>query len=275
MAIIQHRNWKQAMINITHDENTQAFDTPMRKMIRKMPEVAKVVLDKGISKNEEDNMFTFDFSFIDDSDKFNKPITESTKSDDTTSGSKNNDVSVSRKDDKKQNKKGSHVKTNHPLTLMVKHKRSNLIAHPLVTSLIRHKWNHYGRYFYYTGLFIYALFVAFLTGYVLTTPPPYYLYQDNGTLVWKANGEEKYGQEANSYVQPTFTAICKWAVIGLAIFSILKEMIQMGIHSLEYVNTENIMELVTFTLSILLVANFNGEQERSGLRYVMYQTFMF
>ncbi|XP_077989290.1 transient receptor potential cation channel subfamily A member 1-like [Glandiceps talaboti] len=269
MVIVEHPKWKDVMRNVNIDEETNNYDTPMRKMIRKMPEVAKKVLDKGICGNKKDPSdvqyaITFDFSFIDDTFvNFGKALKDSARFDDISPYEENGDL----KNDVKLNAKNAHLKLNHPLTLMVKHKRSNLIAHPLVTSLIRHKWNAYSGYFYYTGLFIYVLFVAFLTGYVLTTPPPYYFNRDNGTLVWKANGEEKYGQEANSYVQPTFTVVCKWAVIGLTGFNMLKELIQMMIRSLEYVTPENIIEWLIFILTLLFLANFVEEQHTSGLRY--------
>ncbi|XP_077977720.1 transient receptor potential cation channel subfamily A member 1 homolog [Glandiceps talaboti] len=269
MVIVEHPKWKDVMRNVNIDEETNNYDTPMRKMIRKMPEVAKKVLDKGICGNKKDPSdvqyaITFDFSFIDDTFvNFDKAMTDSARFDDISPYEEHGNL----KNDAKPNTKNAHLKINHPLTLMVKHKRSNLIAHPLVTSLIRHKWNKYSRYFYSTGLLIYVLFVAFLTGYVLTTPPPYYFYQDNGTLVWKANGEDKYGQEANSYVQPTFTVVCKWAVIGLTVFNMLKELIQMKIHPLEYVTPENVIEWLIFILSLLFVANFVEEQHTSGLRY--------
>lgn len=65
------------------------------------------------------------------------------------------------------------LKNNHPLMLMVKNNREDLLVHPLVTSLLRWKWNSYGRVVYYFNLSLYCIYLVFLTGYVCTTTAPY------------------------------------------------------------------------------------------------------
>jgi hypothetical protein len=52
-------------------------------------------------------------------------------------------------------------------------KREDLLAHPLVLSLLVHKWTSFGRFFYYFNFFVYAIFLVFLTGYICSTTPPY------------------------------------------------------------------------------------------------------
>ena len=64
MAIINSEKWDEALRNTTGDTKTEGNNTcctkcggntttPLRKLIRKMPEVAKVVLNKCIvTKNE-------------------------------------------------------------------------------------------------------------------------------------------------------------------------------------------------------------------------------
>ena len=37
------------------------------------------------------------------------------------------------------------LRQNHPLMLMVQYRRTALLAHPVCVSLIKHKWNSYGR----------------------------------------------------------------------------------------------------------------------------------
>ncbi len=37
----------------------------------------------------------------------------------------------------------------------------------------RHKWNSFGRLVYYFNLFIFCVFLTFLTGYIVETEPPY------------------------------------------------------------------------------------------------------
>jgi hypothetical protein len=57
--------------------------------------------------------------------------------------------------------------------VMVKNNQEDLLAHPLVTSLLRHKWKSFGRYVYYFNLFIYCIFLTFLTGYILVNKAPF------------------------------------------------------------------------------------------------------
>lgn len=40
---------------------------------------------------------------------------------------------------------GRDLKNNHPLMLMIEHRRPNLLAHPVCVHLIKHKWASYGR----------------------------------------------------------------------------------------------------------------------------------
>ena len=65
------------------------------------------------------------------------------------------------------------LKANHPMMLMVQHNQEDLLAHPLVTALLRHKWRSYGRYVYYFNLSLYCVFVAFLTIYIVQAKAPY------------------------------------------------------------------------------------------------------
>lgn len=91
------------------------------------------------------------------------------------------------------------IKLNHPLMIMVKEERvvgcffpffkndtvrieprslwyyyfQNLLGHPLCMALVRHKWNTFGRYVYYSTLAMFLLFVGFLTEFLVNSPVPY------------------------------------------------------------------------------------------------------
>ncbi|XP_077977717.1 transient receptor potential cation channel subfamily A member 1 homolog [Glandiceps talaboti] len=274
MAIIEDANWKKAMHNVTKNEDTHEYNnTPMRKLIRKMPDVAKVVLNKCMAENKKDRMdpnysITFDFSLLDDS----FCVLKEQKAIDLDDSNYVNPFAVYeedgflKSDTEPYTRDASALKKNHPLTLIVKHERVNLIGHPIVMSLIRQKWNSYGKLTYFLGLFMYIIFVLFLTGYVLFTPPPYYYrYDHNGTRVWFANGAYKFNQKTDTYMQPTFLAFCKWGVITLTTINLLKEISQIAIRRRDYINPENIMEWVLFILSVLFVADSPTDDE-AGLK---------
>ena len=40
-------------------------------------------------------------------------------------------------------------------------------------ALVRHKWNTFGRYVYYTNLLLYVVFLLALSDYCILTPAPY------------------------------------------------------------------------------------------------------
>ena len=73
-----------------------------------------------------------------------------------------------RKTAKQYTRNSTRIKRNHPLMVMVQSEREHLLSHPLVISLLRHKWNSYGRYVYYLSLLLYIVFLALFTGFVRT-----------------------------------------------------------------------------------------------------------
>ena len=47
-----------------------------------------------------------------------------------------------------------------------------LLGHPLCLTLLHFKWHRLARYLYYVNLLLYITFLTFLTGYIISTPPP-------------------------------------------------------------------------------------------------------
>ena len=58
------------------------------------------------------------------------------------------------------------------LLVQVENNRNELLQHPLVTSLLNHKWNRFGAWFYFANLFFYLVYVIFLTAFALVVPNP-------------------------------------------------------------------------------------------------------
>ena len=48
---------------------------------------------------------------------------------------------------------------------MVSHGRVELLAHPLSQKYLQMKWNSYGKYYHVANLFIYSVFLMFVTLY--------------------------------------------------------------------------------------------------------------
>ena len=58
------------------------------------------------------------------------------------------------------------------LTFQTKHGCSNLMKHPLVISLLDYKWKKFGQYIFFGNLFIYLIFLVFLTAFGLVVLSP-------------------------------------------------------------------------------------------------------
>ena len=58
------------------------------------------------------------------------------------------------------------------LFLQVKHRRSELLKHELVSTFLRQKFTTLRIGLYLANFFLYALFLIFLTSYALTLPTP-------------------------------------------------------------------------------------------------------
>ena len=57
-------------------------------------------------------------------------------------------------------------------TFQKKHGCSNLMKHPLVISLLDYKWKKFGRYIFFGNMFVYLIFLAFLTAFGLVVLSP-------------------------------------------------------------------------------------------------------
>ena len=107
---------------------------------------------------------------------------------------------------------------NHPLMIMAKEEQRNLLRHPLCLALIRRKWQHYGRYLYFTGLFSYLLFLALLTSYALLTP--------NANTDNNSSDFCKNPSKAQSQPKTPFFILCYWGILGFVLFNCLMELVQ-------------------------------------------------
>ncbi|XP_047128792.1 transient receptor potential cation channel subfamily A member 1 isoform X1 [Hydra vulgaris] len=176
ITIISNNNWKMALHNTTFEGNE--LTTPMRKMIKKLPDVAEQVFNQcikgnGLPADHPEYKVTYCFELLEDlfcswgpnSLKFSE-----------NKQHENNDLPASKSSlgeqfiKKVKNNlgfKNINAEPNHTLEVMIKHHRDRLLCHPLVTYLLRSKWRLCGRYIYYFRLLLYLLFLFYVTSYAL------------------------------------------------------------------------------------------------------------
>ncbi|RDD37563.1 Transient receptor potential cation channel subfamily A member 1-like protein [Trichoplax sp. H2] len=246
VAIIRYDKWEEALKNTTVSP-TGDVDTPLRKLIRKLPDVAELVFNKcTIPNNEPIESLNYKvhlrYDFLDDvyTDWF-----ESNPQD------KTDEILYEYKieDNTKKYKKritGASFKRNHPLMIMVNSQRQSLLAHPLVNCFLRYKWERSGRYIYYTNLLIYLIYLFFLTGFTI-----YNQYGINATCNLKP--------QASLATQGTFSYIF-FVGIGSVIVTVLSavrlaiELFQVFYQRFEYFTLENLLEVTGFIMSLLFTA---------------------
>jgi ankyrin repeat protein len=77
-TLVNHRDWSLILRNAKYDEQTQRWDTPLRKLIRKMPDIALIVLNKCctvITKGKNEQLSSDDESKKVKKNKKNKKST--------------------------------------------------------------------------------------------------------------------------------------------------------------------------------------------------------
>ncbi|XP_061171192.1 transient receptor potential cation channel subfamily A member 1 homolog isoform X1 [Saccostrea echinata] len=279
-VIINSDKWEEAMRNETPDIATGLRTTPMRKLIKKMPDVAEEAFLRCMTTNNKnpehpDYKCTFNYEFLDDT---YSNWTEGGTSEGSGSGSVYNEDFTLNVSARPYTSDSSELKNNHPLIIMVNSKREDLLAHPLVNALLRHKWNSFGRTFYYINFLIYAIFLVFLTGYVVQTDPPFEVYEElkkNDSSITSSTPEKTACEKAltlhdpskDMFDQPLFATIGKYVIMGLAAWNLLRELLQIYQAKLQYLGFENLIEWVTYVCALLLVIDFESCQKSTGFRF--------
>ncbi|XP_059143881.1 transient receptor potential cation channel subfamily A member 1 homolog isoform X2 [Physella acuta] len=274
-VIINSSLWREALRNATKDRVTGVVETPVRKLIKHMPEIALRVFDRCLSYGTEKNSerlgfeITFDYEFLDDVfapwiyHTLN-PKEKCTQDQLSSNGSYyDEDDGKLAPDAQPYSMDTNLLKTNHPLYIMILSKRENLLAHPLVTSLLQHKWNTFGSFFYYLSFFVYVIFLIFLTGYMVSTQPPYNYTAEDQRLIM----DNQCNSLSLQHEQPLFASVGTYVVMALAGFNMLKELLQIYQAKLNYLGWINLIEWTVYLTALLLVVSFNDCQRQTGYRY--------
>nr|CAB3267275.1 transient receptor potential cation channel subfamily A member 1 homolog [Phallusia mammillata] len=252
-ALIESPDWKDALRNITPEQ--KAVATPMRRLIRGMPDIAEEVFNKciinGTANEPIDSvhyMVSFHYEFLDDDYSCEKWF-QFRKEDEVFEFE-----DVKRAGTAPYHKDPNFLKTNHPLHLMVLGQRKNLLSHPLVVSLLNHKWKAFGRTVFGVNLLLYLLLMVFFNLYMLTMPPPYSIDSDNVTSSCVAIITEAQPLFGPCYNYNSWGIIAKYFVIVFAALGLLKELYQLSARRFSYFkSTTNLFEISLYILAILTV----------------------
>nr|QQY02462.1 transient receptor potential cation channel 4 [Cryptocotyle lingua] len=240
----------------------KGWETPFRHMIRMLPEAAQIVMDRHTMGNElpstqKDYSTTFHFNPLEDTWE----LIEGTASQDK-SGARFQQRIKKLKDSAKTLLLNKTEKMEHPLTMMVKFERGELLQHELViASLALKRIDRIAMDL--LNILFYLLFLACFTAFMLMTVPTYSLMAGtNQTVETLCTNMMNNNQKA--YV--LYIDVVKYGIMVLAVFSLLKEMIQFFTSWGEYVTFENGVELSIYSLSIATAVDTTDCMRLTGLR---------
>lgn len=268
MAIIKSSEWETGMRNVRLDRKNRRI-TPMRMLIRKFPDVAEAVLDKctatnGLESDDKDFEVNFNFELIDDT--YTLPYNDVTSIASSVSlESPFDEDGVLLEAAEPYTSEARELKDNHPLMLMVKYKRLNLLSHPVSITLVKHKWMSYGRVVYYSALLFYLVFLTFLTGYILTARNWTWVASQLNTskvdsIMLREIKEKDSCVDIENDVdmnRSVFVVSGKWVIIIMAVINIMREIFQFYQARLNYLGLENLLEWCCYVTAVVLVWDFN------------------
>ena len=177
-AFIESISWKESLrAGFVKDigGKRKVLDTPMRKLIRKFPDIAEIVLNNC----KEEKQKTLDqprttkyiFEFLEDTYKYRYE-----KESDHADASY---IHVTKDKKEQRDSRGDFAKRytdsgdmffeNHPLMTINNYKQQKLLMHDVTKNLINTKWDSFGYKFYYINLGFYCLFLTALTINVMTS----------------------------------------------------------------------------------------------------------
>ncbi|XP_063677555.1 transient receptor potential cation channel subfamily A member 1-like isoform X7 [Bolinopsis microptera] len=252
-TIIEHKKWFASM-----DNRHPNGDTPMKKLIRMMPDVAMQVFNKctddscnpeHMTNDHKEYQVEFDYRYLDEIEEDD----ESAEFEDSKSLMSDTTILPDQHITHDQMKP-------HPLQVMVKAKRIELLDHPLVQSLIYNKWECYGKWFYYFNLTVYLIYLASLTIFALNQKPPYNAANpDNMTKlknVLDCDDSEKE-RESNGEIncvtlkfhKQWLIQIFGFIVLGTSAIRLLLELAQFIVQKIKYFSVMNVIEIILFVSS--------------------------
>ena len=184
---IGHCRWEECL-----DLHSPHLPYPMAALIEHMPDVALMVLDQSrrpAEGNPSDRTYHIDYNFkyvLNPAEAENLTVSKQQECEDNDT-----DMTFSAISETFHLKKSNSLtstdasSTSHPhlhvLRTMCRHKRLQLISHPVVNMYLKTKWRYYGRLVNIISLCLYLIYLAFLTALVPILLPPVALTMTEST----------------------------------------------------------------------------------------------
>eukprot|EP00117_Sycon_ciliatum_P021223 scpid19736/ scgid18665/ Transient receptor potential cation channel subfamily A member 1 homolog len=181
MALLRHDRWHEIMDSREFDGNT-----PMKRLVEKMPKVAQFVLDRSVEttpapehKGGVKKVYDFRYVSEDPSEFEGLPLSIS-------------------------------MEPFQAMEVMVENEREKLLAHPLSQALLQSKWDSFCKVLFVLNLLVYIAFLVALSVYALSTDLP-------NTQSAARTKNEAFDKERTARYHPVTQVTCN-TVYGLVDF---------------------------------------------------------
>ncbi|XP_071965136.1 transient receptor potential cation channel subfamily A member 1-like isoform X2 [Antedon mediterranea] len=227
---IQNKNKYVALAIIQNDRWKEALGSCCRYtlgLIEHLPDVCLVLLDRCVTKSDlepesEHFWYKYDFTFLKCSGYVRKTYEE----------------------------KGIELMPLLPLNKMVQFNRINCLSHPVCLHYLSMKWSAYGRPVYMLNIFIYSIFLMFLTSFVIIEVLPRKNHTDGSHYEYKHPPPSEF---------TNFSIVGCWVITMFSALNMFKEIVQMSYQRDKYFReVTNAVEWILYISSMLFVAPFLG-----------------
>ncbi|XP_067950977.1 transient receptor potential cation channel subfamily A member 1 homolog isoform X2 [Watersipora subatra] len=225
LKLLESEKWVKLMTHAYLENGVLV--TPMRKLIRDMPDVAEKVFDKCVESGE--TVKAYSYELLEDRSVILDWVVEG---------------KAHASDIERYLNNRFKVRDNHPLSIMVEGQEEKLLAHPLVTSLLSRKWKGLARYFYYAHLLLHITFLVFMTSFALTVPSPYEglsLALNDSTTLSEMNmscSDQEKTEKTELADEKMFASSCSVICLSIIAFNTLIEVLRMYRSRLSYFTLE-------------------------------------
>lgn len=267
--IMDSELWQQSLRSCSGSE--VSLSTPIRVLISKYPNIALRVFDKCIEKRIDTDELVFRYEFLEDSYAINlgRKFLGSEDNhfcyiDPFDENGKLLDSAVPYSTDP------NVIKDNHPIMLMVKLQREELLNHPLIKTILYDKWYSYGRFWYSFLLLTYVNFMIFLCGYLIDTEAPYKYTNYTEDYDWynhfsRLNCTDPQVMKGYN-TQGRFARFAKYVIFIQAPISILKEIFELFQRKYKYFTFENLFENLLYPMAFIFVFDWTDCAAKTGIR---------
>ncbi|CAF0772592.1 unnamed protein product [Adineta ricciae] len=275
---LQHETWMKSLRNcqmeVSSNRKYEDLSTPLRKLIRYMPNEAEEVFTRCITElgGSEDPSYKiiFNYEFLEDQFAIQK-----WKQDCYTLPGDSSSIKINKWNPLHYFKKQTNaslfdhhihsLRQNHPLYLIITYHQHDLLKNPLIERLITRKWVQFSRSFFWILFLFYGFFLASFTFTILRVRHPQYYYSLFNASISLVSCEtislNLLRHESFILIKKNFyDTMIKWLLLSTILIHVVKNVLLICIRFRMFFGLSNILELIALILSIIFSHDFYSWQ---------------